>query len=1008
MPKFPGKFIFAVVVAGLAIAWMRLFIFNQVQTIPPSPEMNPVQAGTEQVITPDRESEVAATSTSAQPIFPSPSGKQLAEFQEEGEEGGYRVIQEDDTGFTLEISIPEYRLEAVTAGDSTLQEVTIPGFFSLEEPGRPSLPVRTLTIPLPGVSSIEVTASSSPDLESGEVNLAAAPSDQWVRREIERIWIKKTLQDERLMEALPENWQSFTRERGKALETAESLSPVEDVRTGEVSAEDALYPARIVESSGPLWAGDEQFLSLRIAPVQYSSSTRRLISRQLVTVDVKYGASIKELPKREQPDYGAQFALAGSDSFRAEVNQDGIHTITYQNLADAGFNVGQDPRSLRMYLMGQEIDIHIQGQEDGTWDPGDYIDFYGQGNTDFYSQTNVYWLYQTSGAGRRMSEVISPACGRPSRQEHFLDTLHLEQRVSYRPYLPVGTGNDCWFWGVAGQVAGTDIPSTITFSLTGVSDWKGTAAFSGRYFGYTTSEAVNPDHHTQVYLNGHLVGDFFWDGQTWFTLQTDIPQDTFNEGTNTILTREVNDLGLTADYIFVDSFDLSFYRDYRSKDNRLTFTASGKGDYRINNFGGGNLDLYDITVPSSPRKITDFTVDTASGNSLVFRKWDADERQYCALWRTAALAPVLTQNTPADLSAPRVVDYIIVTHPDFAAALPTLAAFREETAQGGFRVETFEIQDIYNTFGFGNFTPYAINRFLEYAYTEWDTLTRPQYALLVGDGNYDYRNDRGLGIPNYVPPYMFRSRYMETASDNWYVCFIGDDRIPDMNIGRLCVTSFAETTQEVGKILCYAAGTNGLPWQSQILMVADNPDPAAGDFPADSNWLIANYVPPAFTAQTAYLADLGVAATRSAIINGINSGQLLVNYLGHGSATSWSSSEIFKTTNIASLTNAERLHLLVTPTCLNGYWCELSTDCLAEAMTLTPGKGSIAAVSPTGLSLNTPALQLTGFLFRELLTNGRACGPALTQAKIQLAGVSPWLYMLDIYTLFGDPALELK
>ncbi len=1012
------KATFLAILAGGLLTTGLLLLFDKPEQIspvtdPPSPPLKPAQTRATQPILTDSEPD-AIVAGAVEKQIPTPSYlRQLAEFKKEEKTVGYRILREDETGLTLEISIPEYRLETVSAEGrpAQYQQVTIPGYLTLEEPGRPLIPVTAITIPLPGVESVEVSAETNLPVESGgEVILADAPSDRQNRREIERIWTEKTLADGRLLEVLPDRWRTFAEERRKALETEENVLDEGTGSTDVGDKSDALYPPQVVESSGPLWAGDEQFVNLRITPVQYSRSTGKLVSCDRVTIDVKYGAPIKTLPKGDQPDYGAQFALANSDAFKASVWRDGVHTITYQNLVDAGFNVGQDPRALRMYFMGQEISIYIYGQEDGSWDPGDYLDFYGQKNTGFYSQTNVYWLYQTSGTGSRMSEVSSPLCGRPSRQEHFLDALHLEKRVSYQPFLPVGANNDYWFWDYAGYTYGLDYPATITFTLAGVSDWEGTASFTGRYFGYTTYDAYNPDHHTRVYLNGLLLGDFTWDGQVSYTLQTDIPQSAFNEGTNTILTQEVNDLGLpiTGEFIFIDNFDLTYYRDYESSADWLTFTASGKADYRIGGFSGDDLALYDITNTDAPQRITDFTVQTDGVNTLVFRKWDAVTKRYCAFCRTSSLTPTLTQNTPSDLPSPRVIDYIIITHPNFTAAIQPLAAFREETAHGDFRVETFEVQDIYNTFGFGNFTPYAIKYFLQYAYTDWDALTHPQYALLVGDGNYDYQNYLGLSLTNYVPPYMFHSQYMETASDNWYVSFIGEDRIPDMNIGRLCVTSFSETTQQAGRIIGYENGTDGLSWQDNILMVADNPDPAAGDFPADSNWLIANYIPPSFTAQTAYVPNLGVAGTRNAIINGCNSGKLLVNYMGHGATNTWSSPTIFSTTNIASLTNADRLNLLITPTCLNGYWCDTAGDCLAEAMTLTPKKGSIAAVSPSGLSLNTPARQLTGFLFQELLTNYYPCGPALTRAKIRLAAITPYLYMLDIYTLFGDPALPLK
>ena len=949
------------------------------------------------------------------PLLPAPVSdysRRLAEIKDNQKDEGYRIVRADEKGITIELSIPSYRLDSITGDDLSYQQVAIPGYFSLEEPGRPALPAKIMTLPLPGVETVEVTATSTGTGESGPADLLISPSGDRIRKEIQDIWEKKIINDEEILSSLTPDWKTFAELQGKinSAEREENLKSVGSVLSDE-SADLAgdIYPAEIVSGTS-YWSGEEQSLNLLITPLQYNQSSQKLSSRSRITVEVKFGKTVTALPKQTQPDYGEQFALADSDSFKAFVYQNGIHTITYQNLVDAGFNVGEDPRALRIYFMGQEIPIYIDGEEDGSWDPGDFIDFYGEENTGFYSQTNVYWLYQTGGSGTRMAEVSSPRCGRPGRQLHFLDALHLEKEVSYQPYLPVEAGESCWFWAYAGYTYGTPFISNIEFTLSGVSDWEGTGSFAGRFFGYTAYDVYNPDHHTRVYLNGLLLGDWTWDGQVAYTFQTDIPQSAFNEGTNTITTEEVNDLGLPipGEFIFIDNFDLTYYRDYESAADRLTFTASRKGDYRINGFAGGDLALYDITEPTQPRRLTDFNVWTDSGNYLIFRKSESGERQYAVLDRSAALSPRLAQNTASDLPSPRVVDYIIITYPDFNAAIQPLASFREETAHGGFRVETFEVQDIYNTFSFGNFSPHAIKRFLEYAYTDWDAHTHPQYAVLAGDGNYDYQDFQGLGVPNYVPPYMFRSQYMETASDNWYGCFIGDDKVPDMDLGRICVTSFTETSDLAAKIIGYENGTNGLAWQEDILMVADNADPGAGDFPADSDWLIANYISPSFTADTAYLDDLGTTATRTAIINGFNNGRILINYVGHGTSTSWSAKNIFSSGTLASLSNPDRLPVMITPTCLNGYWCDVSQDCLAEAMTLATGKGTIANVSPSGLSLNTPAKQLTGFLFTELLSNGYPFGTALSRAKAQLAGVTTYLYLLDIYTLFGDPAQEMK
>ena len=991
--------------AAIILTGSRLFSTRRAGPSEPAESPSPA------AIPPDRSEEprkpaIAPEDIRSEVIPPlhSEYSRRLEQFREKGDNAGYRIVREDSSGLTLEIDIPRFRLEESETGTGTLR-ADIPGYLSLEEPGQPVLPALVVSVPLPGVDSIEVSAEYSPPRRETGIRLLSSPDERLIVRELEQIRVERVLADQELFSSLSPREQDYYR----AMHRYHKEYPLPPEATPEKapSGEDnSWYPEQVVESSGPLWSGEEQFVNLRVAPLRYSESEQTLESRDRVTVEIVFAGAAKTLPGRTETDYGIQFELSSSpDSFLASVTGDGIQVITYQELADAGFDLGGDPRSLGVYFRGREIAVHVEGEENGAWNPGDYIAFWGEGDSGFYTQTRTYWLYQTAGGGRRMETVPSPRSGRPSRQESFLQQIRLEERVYYRPYSPVGEGNNCWFWDFAGYFGATDFPSNIQFTLDGVSDREATVAFAARYFGRTNLPDFDPDHHTRVYLNGQLLGDFFWNGLVFYDFQTEIPQELLLEGVNTITTVGVNDLGLPADMIWVDSFELTYWRDYVSRDDRLLFNASGKGDYRVSGFGEDDLELYEVTEPESPRRITGFTVFDDGGYTLDFRKHQAGDKQYWAGAKAAAYRPPLVRNTPADISSPRQVDYIIITHPDFRDAVQPLADHR---AAGGLAVETFEVGDIYNTFGFGDFTPEAIQRFLQYAYLEWDPQNRPRYALLVGDGNYDYRNDLGSSPPNYVPPYMFRSQFIETASDNWYACLVGDDRVPDIDIGRLAVNTPAQAEVMVQKTIDYELSAGGLPWQRQVLMVADNPDPSAGNFPADSDWLINNYLPSSFTAQTAYLPNLGLAATRTAIINGINDGRLLVNYIGHGSENTWSSPFIFRSASIGSLNNADRLNLLVTPTCLNGYFCDVAGSCLAEDMTRTAEKGSVAAVSPSGLSLNTPARQLTGFLFEELLSEGLPVGTALSRAKTRLAGLTPWLYMLDIYVLFGDPALELK
>ena len=50
-----------------------------------------------------------------------------------------------------------------------------------------------------------------------------------------------------------------------------------------------------------------------------------------------------------------------------------------------------------------------------------------------------------------------------------------------------------------------------------------------------------------------------------------------------------------------------------------------------------------------------------------------------------------------------------------------------------------DIDDIYDEFSDGLFNPFAIRRFLRYAYNSWQQ-PAPTYVVLVGDAHYDYKN----------------------------------------------------------------------------------------------------------------------------------------------------------------------------------------------------------------------------------------------------------------------------
>jgi hypothetical protein len=246
---------------------------------------------------------------------------------------------------------------------------------------------------------------------------------------------------------------------------------------------------------------------------------------------------------------------------------------------------------------------------------------------------------------------------------------------------------------------------------------------------------------------------------------------------------------------------------------------------------------------------------------------------------------------------------------------------------------------------------------------------------------------------------------MWTASDPAYARVNGDDVLPDIAIGRLPASRVDEARVMVEKIIAYEGSGRSL-WSS-VVLVADNPD-EAGDFEADAEDL-AGSVLSGLEPRKIYLGQLGQGATRVEIQQAWNAGASLISYLGHGAVHVWAHENIFNTSTIKSLLPQEKQPLVLTINCLNGFFHYPYFDALAEELVKAEGKGAVAALSPSGLSLNTPAHGFHRALLGELLSGNHAnLGDAILAAQARYAEEGSFLELLGIFHLFGDPAMKFR
>jgi hypothetical protein len=377
-------------------------------------------------------------------------------------------------------------------------------------------------------------------------------------------------------------------------------------------------------------------------------------------------------------------------------------------------------------------------------------------------------------------------------------------------------------------------------------------------------------------------------------------------------------------------------------------------------------------------------------------------RSYLVASREAVLRPSVVQPKATRLKSDRnQADYLVVGPKELLdAARPLLDARRSQ----GLETLAVSIDDVYSEFGFGEPRPEAVRELLAYAYHHWRK-PAPRYVLLFGDGTYDFKDYLGTGVRNQVPPLMVKTSYLWTASDPAYAAVNGDDILPDLAIGRLPVQNPEEARAMVEKILAHE--TLGPDALSPVVVVADNPD-AAGDFEAHAEAIVSS-LPATSSARRIYLGRVGTERARSEILDAFDQGASLLSYVGHGGIQLWASENLFDVARVAMLQPQGRAPLVLTLNCLNGYFHFPYGSSLAEELIESPGKGAIAAFSPTGLSLDEPAHLFHQALVGELLSGRHErLGDAILAAQAKYAASGAFPELLSIYHLLGDPALKLR
>jgi hypothetical protein len=923
----------------------------------------------------------------------------------------------------LELTVGNFQIETVDHAGQTYHRLIIPGLAQTDTPGQPQVPTRGALLGLasPERVSVQVLDASFETLNG--YRLHPAPDLQVTVGELDNPLGGHPLGGHPLGGHVQ---QQFAPDR-------------------DIYATDAFYPGQIVALGSTGYLRDQAVAQVQFYPVQYNPVTgevrlyRRIRARVTWNAPLPLAAArgreaspafervLKEtllnydaLERPPVPDGAPSFgptpptpyplfptpyltsASSSTNTLKIGVTEDGLYQLTGSDLVGAGLDLsGVDPRTIQISNRGSEIPIHIAGESDGTLDPGDVILFYGTAITDVYTVKNVYWLDVGEENGQRMPARDGTPTEGATVPSHFPVTLHAEQDTDYWLMAGGDSQEDHWFWGerlspaTSGMPTYRDYPLTLDHISTGVS----AATVRVRLKGFT-----GLGHRTRIYLNGHLVDDQLWSGQTIYDHEVAVPHSYLQDGINTVRVEAADSGDALPHQALVNWIEIDYWDTYVPENDELLFgpPAAGTYQFEVTGFSTNDVQVLDVTDPSHVAIITG-TAILADGGSYKAQFEDAAqlETRYLALTPAQRKSPASIElDQPSSWKEPtNGADYIIITHENFYTSTLRLAAHRSTTS--GLRVATVKIEDIYDEFNYGVLNPRAMRDFLSYAYHNWVT-PAPTYVVLVSGATYDYRDLRHLGRANYVPTYLTVTPLLgESPSDNWFVTVNGEDVLPDMFIGRLTAQNSAEADDMVTKIIQYEQNPPDSSWNTDVLLVADDDEASFEDL----SEVLAARLPYYYTAHKIYLASYSGNPT-SGIFAHINDGSLLVNYAGHGNRERWAN--IFIVDDIPVLNNAAKLPVVTAADCLNGFFIGSSIS-MAERFIQRPDRGAVAVWADTSLNYPSGHQWLMGSFYDAIFQKDTyALGAATTAAKVATYGHSiSWRELVETFVLFGDPATQL-
>lgn len=688
---------------------------------------------------------------------------------------------------------------------------------------------------------------------------------------------------------------------------------------------------------------------------------------------------------------------------------------------DETYNNSQTSQSLKEVQANLiEIPMTILGESDGNLSNKDYLFFYARGPSGFnvilnkikwhenlYFNKSMYWILIPSDntlRGRRINtgELIDNG---PFEVDYGLVFNHYEvDKIN-----PEESGLS---WGNKIISNGASIIETIQI-LNPMLDanLNGTIGMIGNE--KIKTDYGNTNHSIALYQNEVKITEIDWTNTGPKSKDFTIRPDMINEGENKFkITNQA--LNSNSEPLF-DYINISYQKKLIYKQPFDFFSSFQSTDLTFKIYGN-DVIIWDITDELTP--VNKPLLSTDAIYMRVATPQDTLKRFY--VFKTDNISKIsdltIVENKKWDnlRSQKNEANHIVIGPEIFRNATLKLIEHRKKSIY-------CSLEEIYSEFSGGNKDPIAIKYFLMWAHNNWKL--SPANVLFMGDADYDYRNITGNS--KLIVPTIQIGKFNSHATDDRFVSFNGI--IPEMATGRFPARTIYEVTDFCEKIIEFEKNMKKGNWKQKITLVADDAirpekesfELSTGKSHTYNSEKIAGIIPEFMQLEKIYLisfeeanngATIGTTKPKATqkLIEAINSGTSIINYIGHGNSTQWAQEKLLtingNRNDIQLIKTEMKLPLWIAGTCNWGHFDKIEGESFAEELIRTPMDGASAVISTSrGISVasNIQFLQrIFGEIFKNESFSDLTVGSLLQSVK---TGGSDG----ELFHLFGDPAMKL-